>query len=87
VSEWSWECDPNAEEVLGGLPADLVLEVESIARRLCDAASALHLGEPAMTDSGLSGVENVADGPWLVWYLKHRRRRKIYVVKVVNRSI
>ncbi|MFE5328923.1 hypothetical protein ACFRCG_21325 [Embleya sp. NPDC056575] len=51
MSDWTWEYDPDADHVVGGLAADVRADVESLAQRLADAASMLrvqhrpHLGD------------------------------------------
>jgi hypothetical protein len=86
VSDWTWEYDPNASEVVGGLSAEAVQRVEDLAGRLCDAASAQHLGEPPIEDSGVSGVYTIAEDPLMVWYLEHRRHRAVYIINVADRT-
>lgn len=82
MSDWTWEYDPSADEVVGGLPEELVQQVAALAQRLADAAGVRHLGDPAVEDSGVSGIRTMAERPWLVWYLEHRRRRIVYIVRV-----
>lgn len=82
MSDWSWEYDPSPEERVGNLPGVLQREVAVLAQRLVDAASAQYLGDPPPEDSGVSGVKTFADGPWMIWYLTHRRLRKVLIVQV-----
>lgn len=84
MSDWDWDYMPTTEQVVGGLPPGLRREVERFGQRLADAASALHLGDPPAEDSGVSGVQYLTEGPWLIGYVEHRRRRIVYIVRVVN---
>lgn len=81
MSDWTWGYDPNAQRVVGGLPADSVRRIENLARRLADAASAQHIGDPPIEESGIS-LHTIAEGTLLVWYLEHRRDRAVYITNV-----
>lgn len=82
MTEWSWEYFPDAEHVVGGLgPADQ-REVEKLSQRLADAASVRYLGEPAIEDSGVSRVQDHAEGRLMLWYQEHRRLCLVFVLRV-----
>ncbi|MFD9904494.1 hypothetical protein [Streptomyces sp. NPDC059063] len=59
-------------------------EVEQLAQRLADAAAVKYLGEPAVEESGVSGLLTISEGRWLVWYQEHWRRRVVYVVRLAH---
>lgn len=82
MSDWDWEYLPNTERVVGGLPSALRQQVESIAVRLADAAAVKYLGDPPVEDSGVSRVQDLAEGRWMVWYQEHRRHRTVYILRV-----
>jgi hypothetical protein len=82
VTDWEWEYLPDAQHVVGGLPSALQQQVESIAARLADAAAVKYLGDPPVEDSGVSRVQDLAEGRWMVWYQEHRRHRTVYVLRV-----
>lgn len=82
MTDWEWEYLPNAENVVGGLAADLQSQIESIAQRLTDAAGVKYLGDPSVEDSGVSKVQDFAEGRWIVWYQEHRRHGVVYILRV-----
>lgn len=82
MSDWEWEYLPDPEHVVGGLTPELQAQVERIARRLADAADVKYLGDPPLEDSGVSNVQDLAEGRWMVWYQEHRRHRTVYLLRV-----
>lgn len=83
MSEWTWEYMPDAENAVGGLPAELVAEVEQIATRLADAASAKYLGDPPIEESGVSNLLTFTEGRWMIKYQVHRRSRTILISRAI----
>jgi hypothetical protein len=81
VNDWKWEYLPDDELVVGGLPGMLRAELEQIAQRLADAADVKYLGDPPVEESGVSGVLDFAEGPWMVWYQEHRRLRTVFILR------
>jgi hypothetical protein len=82
VSDWEWEYLPDTEHVVGGLAPELQAQVERMARRLADAADIKYIGDPPIEDSGVSNVQDLAEGRWMVWYQEHWRHRTVYVLRV-----
>jgi hypothetical protein len=82
VSDWEWEYLSDPEHVVGGLAPELQAQVERIARRLADAADITYIGDPPIEDSGVSNVQDLAEGRWMVWYQEHWRHRTVYVLRV-----
>jgi hypothetical protein len=68
VNEWRWEYDPDAEHVIGGLPAKAVAEVERIAASLAvlgrDAAG---VGRGPAHGGGLRSVDLPAGQGFLLF--------------------
>ncbi|GGT42875.1 hypothetical protein [Streptomyces purpureus] len=46
MSDWTWEYEPDAENVVGGLGRAQRLEVEAIAQRIADAVGDRRIGKP-----------------------------------------
>lgn len=82
MTDWSWDYMSDASSAVDGMGPDLVAQAERIAQRLTDAAGVKYLGDPPLEDSGVSGLLNYTEGRWIITYMEHRRRRKIYVVQV-----
>jgi len=82
VSDWTWEYEPDAEHVVGGLAPRIRADVDALAQRLADAAAVRYLGDPADHDSGVSGIRDHAEGRLIVWYLEHRRLAVVLVLRV-----
>lgn len=82
MNAWSWEYMSDAEYTLGSLPPKLIAEAEYIAQRLVDAADIKYIGEPPVEESGVSGLLNLAEGRWMIWYQEDWRRRKVFIVLV-----
>ncbi|MCZ4126044.1 hypothetical protein [Streptomyces sp. H39-S7] len=74
MSDWTWEYDPDAENVVGGLPDAVKERVEAVAQRLAEAAGVAHIGQPFdIAVSGVSGVMSFSEGWLTVWYLEDGR--------------
>lgn len=82
MSDWTWEYDPDAQHVIGGLSPGLRREVETLAQRLADAAAVAYVGDPDVEDSGVGRVKFRSQGHLLVAYLEHRRLRLVLIVRV-----
>ncbi len=81
--EWTWEYDPDAEHVIGGLPAEAVTEVERIAASLAvlgrDAAG---VGRGPAQGGGLRSVDLPAGRGFLL-FMSHPRAHLIVIVRVI----
>jgi hypothetical protein len=84
VSDWTWEYMPDAEHAVGGLPPELLAEVEVIARRLADQASVRYLGDPPAEESGVSKLLTFVEGRWMIKYQEVRRMRLILISRAVH---
>ncbi|MDX6350929.1 MAG: hypothetical protein QOF84_5719 [Streptomyces sp.] len=82
MTHWEWEYLPDAEHVIGGLAPQLQAQIEVIANRLTDAAGVKYLGDPPAEESGVSKVQDFAEGRWIVWYQEHRRHGTLYILRV-----
>ncbi|MEU1627284.1 hypothetical protein ABZ746_18550 [Streptomyces sp. NPDC020096] len=86
MSDWTWECEPDAENVVGGdppLPAHVRDEVERIGQELADAVAVARIGQPFDPESsGVSRVFNIARGQLIVWYLEDARDNVVLIVQV-----
>jgi hypothetical protein len=82
VSEWNWEYLPDAEHVVAGLDAAILVQVEQLARRLADAAAVKYLGDPPIEESGVSRLLDHAEGRLIVWYQEHWRFRTVFMLRV-----
>ncbi|WP_439679058.1 hypothetical protein [Embleya sp. MST-111070] len=82
MSDWTWEYDPDADHVVGGLVADVRADVESLAQRLADATSVRYVDGPSDHDSGVSGIRDHAEGRLILWYMEHRRLELPPVLRV-----
>ncbi|MFG3310095.1 hypothetical protein [Streptomyces wuyuanensis] len=47
MSDCTWEHEPDAENVVGGLDKAQRLEVEAIAQRIADAVGVRRIGKPS----------------------------------------
>lgn len=83
MRDWSWEYMPDAENVVGGLPAGCVDEVTQLAQRLADAAGVKYLGDPPSRESGVSKLITYSEGRWMLSYLEDRRYRTVYIVQAI----
>jgi hypothetical protein len=82
VSSWEWEYLPDPENVVGGLSSELQAQAERIAGRLADAADTKYIGDPPIEESGVSNVQDLAEGRWMVWYQEHWHHRTVYILRV-----
>ncbi|GGO98195.1 hypothetical protein [Wenjunlia tyrosinilytica] len=84
---WAWEYDPDAENVIGGLPQPLITEIERLAASLVVLAdmgedlAALGKGPPSGGLRLLNFALNGRDG-WLM-FLPDTRGRMIEIVNVI----
>lgn len=80
---WTWEYDPDEENVVGGAPPAFVVEVEKKADELVRAAEALYLdGTSSQVLSPGSSDELVPGG--MFRYLLVPRHERIYIVQVTS---
>lgn len=80
---WRWEYDPDHAHVAGGLPPEVVTEVERLAGQLVDLADmGVHLDEigNGPQPGGLRRMD--AAGGWF-YFLAAPRARLIIVVRIV----
>jgi hypothetical protein len=82
--EWRWEYDPDAEHVIGGLPAEAVAEVERIAASLAvlgrDAAG---VGRGPAHGGGLRSVDLPA-GQGFLLFMSHPRAAAVVAHQSAN---
>lgn len=55
MSDWTWEYEPDAENVVGGLDMTQRLEVEAVAQRIADAVGVRRIGKPFDITESASG--------------------------------
>ncbi|MYW01239.1 hypothetical protein [Streptomyces sp. SID3343] len=82
---WTWEHEPGAEHVVGGLAPRVRADVDAFAQRLADAATVRYVGDPTDHDSGVSGIRDHADGRLIIGYLEHRRLAVVLALRVQHR--
>jgi hypothetical protein len=83
VSDWSWEYEPDAENVVGGLPSELLEQVARMAQRLADAAGVKYIGDPSIEESGVSKVLVHTEGTLMLWYQGDRRYNAVYILQAI----
>ncbi|WP_073950999.1 hypothetical protein [Streptomyces kebangsaanensis] len=82
MSDWTWEYNPNAEEVVGGLADEQRAVVEDIARRVADAVGVRRIGHPFDIQESASGVRTYAEGNVMLWYQEDYRDDTVLVLRV-----
>ncbi|MBV9023519.1 MAG: hypothetical protein JO362_06930 [Streptomycetaceae bacterium] len=83
MSDWTWEYEPDAENVVGGLPSELVEQVAQMAQRLADAAGVKYIGDPPIEESGVSKVFVYTEGILMLWYQEDRRYNAVYILQAI----
>ena len=80
--EWTWEYDPDAEHVVGGLPPEVVAEVERLADQLAVlGADAAQVGRGRLHGGGLR-TQDVFGGRGFFMFLALERACLIVVTRV-----
>ncbi|MFG2759538.1 hypothetical protein [Streptomyces wuyuanensis] len=81
MSDWTWEYEPDAENVVGGLDKAQRLEVEAIAQRIADAVGVRRIGKTFDITEAASGVRTFAEGAVMVWYQEDYRDDVVLVLR------
>jgi hypothetical protein len=81
VSDWTWEYNPNAEEVVGGLAGEQRAVVEDIARRVAEAVGVRRIGHPFDVQESASGVRTHAEGNVMLWYQEDYRDDTVLILR------
>ncbi|MET8567839.1 hypothetical protein [Streptomyces sp. NPDC004783] len=82
MTDWSWDYNPSAGYITGGLPAEVVAEVERIASELAVLGSdALGVGRPFDRDGGLREFD-ILGGRGFISFLAVPRHACVYVCNV-----
>jgi hypothetical protein len=79
VSDWRWEAAPD--DLLDGLPAEAVTEVENLAREIAVRDSML-FPEGAGHTGDVPGLQRVSRGRLILAYLSDVRGERIVIVQV-----
>jgi hypothetical protein len=83
---WTWEYDPDAEHVVGGLPPEALVEVERIADSLAVLGrDSAQVGRGPSGGGGLRSVDLCAGRGFLL-FLAHSRAHLIVIVRVIWHS-
>ncbi|MFB7516340.1 hypothetical protein [Streptomyces sp. NPDC056144] len=81
MSDWTWEYNPDAANVVGGLPAEQRQDVEDLARRIADAVGVRRIGHPFDIQESASGVKTYAEGPVMLWYQEDYRDDTVLILR------
>jgi hypothetical protein len=81
VSDWTWEYEPDAENVVGGLSETQTQDVEVIAQRIADSVGVRRVGRPFDIAESASGVQTFAEGPVMVWYQEDYRDDVVLILR------
>lgn len=87
MSDWTWEYVPDKAGVVGGLPSELIAEVEALAARLADAVGVRRIGTPFDLREAVSGLKTYGEGSLLIWFLEDYRDDVVLVVRVQHLSV
>jgi hypothetical protein len=82
VSDWTWEYNPNAEEVVGGLTDEQRVVVEDLARRIAEAVGVRRIGHPFDIRESASGVRTYAEGNIMLWYQEDYRDDTVLILRI-----
>ncbi|MEV5938564.1 hypothetical protein [Streptomyces sp. NPDC051994] len=82
MSDWTWEYNPNAEEVVGGLTDERRAVVEDLARRVAEAIGVRRIGHPFDVRESASGVRTHAEGSIMLWYQEDYRDDTVLILRV-----
>jgi hypothetical protein len=87
VSDWTWECVPDAASVVGGLTSEQIAEVDALAGRLADAAGVRRIGIPFDLQEAVSGLKTYGEGSLVIWFLEDYRDDVVLVVRVQHLGV
>ncbi|CAM5315336.1 hypothetical protein SXANM310S_03910 [Streptomyces xanthochromogenes] len=79
MAEWHWECSPD--ELLAGLPAKALSEVETLAREIAVRESMVFLEGAAYTGMG-PGLRTESRGRAMLSYPTDVRGERVVLVQV-----
>ncbi|MEV5277552.1 hypothetical protein [Streptomyces sp. NPDC051993] len=82
MSDWTWEYNPNAEEVVGGLTDERRAVAEDLARRVAEAIGVRRIGHPFDVRESASGVRTHAEGSIMLWYQEDYRDDTVLILRV-----
>ncbi|MGC9542535.1 hypothetical protein [Streptomyces sp. UG1] len=82
MSDWTWEYEPNAREVVGGLSENERAAVEDVAGRIAEAVGVRRIGHPFDIRESASGVRTYAEGHVMVWYQEGHRDDTVLILRV-----
>ncbi|MFF8602532.1 hypothetical protein ACF065_21380 [Streptomyces sp. NPDC015232] len=82
MSDWTWEYEPDAEHVIGGLEEEQRLEIEALAQRIADAVGVRRIGKPFDITEAASGVRTFAEGSAMLWYQEDYRDDIVLILRV-----
>ncbi|MEU3354190.1 hypothetical protein [Streptomyces sp. NPDC037389] len=81
--DWTWEYDPSAEFVIGGLPPEAVSEVERIAASLAVLGrDTSHVGRGPAHGGGLRSID-LSGGRGFLLFMADPREQRIIIVRVI----
>lgn len=82
TDRWTWDYDPDAEHVVGGMPQAVVAEVERLAGQLVElGADAAQVGRGKLHGGGLRS-QDIFGGRGFFMFLALERLRLIVVTQV-----
>lgn len=87
MSDWTWECVPDAASVVGGLTSEQIAEVDALAGRLADAAGVRRIGIPFDLQEAVSGLKTYGEGSLVIWFLEDYRDDVVLVVRVQHLGV
>ena len=82
MSDWTWECSPDAAHVVGGLVPEQIAEVDALAQRIADAVAVRRIGVPVDEQEAASDLKAYGEGSVLLWYQEYYRFDIVLVVRV-----
>lgn len=81
--DWTWEYDPDADHVIGGLPSEGVTEVERIADSLAVLGrDTSHVGRGPVHGGGLRSVD-LSAGRGFLLFMADARAQRVIIVRVI----
>jgi hypothetical protein len=82
VNGWTWDYNPSAEYITGGLPPGVVAEVERLATELAALGhDAVKVGRPLDREGGLREFD-IMGGRGFISFLAVPRHECVYVCNV-----
>lgn len=79
MADWHWECSPD--ELLAGLPAEALTDVERLAQEITVRESMVFLEGAAYTGMG-PGLRTESRGRVMLTYLTDVRGERVVIVQV-----